>query len=127
MKEESGYRMSVFLSGCLPVLALIFGVYIFIGRFVAGIVVDFTQNILMGTWYYNLIMCYFSAFMDRDSFVPSLLIGEYGLLTMVPVYLLGLLLPLVFSFYFVLYLLKDSGLLHRSPLGYTTFDIWDCR
>jgi ferrous iron transport protein B len=122
MKEESGYRMSVFLSGCLPVLALIFGVYIFIGRFVAGIVVDFTQNILMGTWYYNLIMCYFSAFMDRDSFVPSLLIGEYGLLTMVPVYLLGLLLPLVFSFYFVLYLLKDSGLLHRiSRSAYTTF------
>ena len=58
MKEESGSRMSVFLSGCLPVLALIFGVYIFIGRFVAGIVVDFTQNILMGTWYYTIIVIF---------------------------------------------------------------------
>ncbi len=97
--------------GGLLVFALLICIYLFIGKLVAGPVVDFTQGTLMGTWYYNLITGYFSAFMDRDNFLPSLLIGEYGLLTMVPLYLLGLLLPLVFSFYLVLFLLRDSGLL----------------
>ena len=97
--------------GGLIVLLLLLCIYLFIGKFVADPVVDFTQGTLMGTWYYNLVVGYSSAFMDRDNFLPSLLIGEYGLFTMVPVYLLGLLLPLVFSFYLVLYLLRDSGLL----------------
>lgn len=109
------------LSRGLPLLALLFGIYLFIGRFVAGLVVDFTQGTLMGTWYYNLILGYTSVFMDRDDFIPYLIIGEYGLLTMVPIYLLGLLLPLVASFYFVLYILQDSGLLQRISLSSRRF------
>ena len=100
-------------SGGLITLSILVCIYLFIGKFVAGPVVHFTQGVLMGTWYYNLITGYLSVFMDRDNFLPSLLIGEYGLLTMVPIYLLGLLLPLVFSFYLVLNLLRDSGLLKQ--------------
>ncbi|MGI6732907.1 MAG: nucleoside recognition domain-containing protein [Anaerovoracaceae bacterium] len=99
--------------GGFLVFCLLTGIYLFIGKFVAGPVVDFTQGTLMGTWYYNFVVGYLSAFMDRDRFIPFLLIGEYGLLTMTPIYLFGLLLPLVFSFYLVLHLLEDSGLLLR--------------
>ncbi|GAB1475558.1 hypothetical protein MASR2M70_03900 [Bacillota bacterium] len=117
-------KVHVLFSGLLngmPILALPIGIYLFIGRFIAGIVVDFTQGILLGTWYYNIITGYLFAFMDRDNFIPFLIIGEYGLLTMVPIYLLGLLLPLVASFYFVLFLLNDSGLLHRISLSSRRF------
>ena len=109
-------------SGGLITLSILVCIYLFIGKFVAGPVVHFTQGVLMGTWYYNLITGYLSVFMDRDNFLPSLLIGEYGLLTMVPIYLLGLLLPLVFSFYLVLNLLRDSGLLqHISRFAHGFF------
>ncbi len=104
------------------VLLLLGSLYLFIGRFIAGPVVDFTQGKLMGIWYYDLITGYLSPFMDKDHFLPSLLIGEYGLLTMVPVYLLGLLYPLVFSFYLVLHLLGDSGMLRLiSRSAHKTF------
>jgi ferrous iron transport protein B len=95
----------------MPVMLIPAGIYLFIGRLIAGTVVDFTQGVIMENWYYNVLVGYLSNFVNIDNFIPSLLIGESGLLTMVPIYLLGLLLPLVFSFYLVLYLLRDSGLL----------------
>ena len=62
----------------------------------------------MGNWYYNFVVGYLSAFMDRDGFFPFLLFGEYGLLTMTPI-CQGLLLPIVFLLRLALHLLKDSG------------------
>ncbi len=95
------------------VLSLPVGIYLFIGKLIAGPVVDFTQGVVFGTWYHNVIVGYLSQFMNMDNFIPALFIGEYGLLTMIPVYLLGLLLPLVFSFYLILFLLRESGLLNQ--------------
>ncbi|MDI9493988.1 MAG: nucleoside recognition domain-containing protein [Bacillota bacterium] len=113
MRERLDHIISKPLGGALLVFSILAGIYLFIGKFIAGPVVDFTQGTLMGNWYYNFVVGYLSAFMDRDNFLPFLLFGEYGLLTMTPIYLLGLLLPLVFSFYLALHLLKDSGLLTR--------------
>lgn len=96
-----------FLAG---VLCLIF---LFIGKFLSQTVVDFTQGYLMEQCYYPVIFSFFSRFVDPDSLAGVLLIGEYGLLTMVPIYLFGLLLPLIIGFYFSLALLEDSGLLPR--------------
>lgn len=103
------------------ILPLLAGIYLFIGKFVAGIVVDFTQGTLMGLWYYNFITGYLSQFMDADMLIASLIFGEYGVLTMVPIYLLGLLLPLVASFYLVLHLLLDSGLMNRIAYSTSNF------
>lgn len=113
MRERLDHIISKPLGGGLLVFSILAGIYLFIGKYIAGPVVDFTQGTLMGNWYYNFVVGYLSAFMDRDNFLPFLLFGEYGLLTMTPIYLLGLLLPLVFSFYLALHLLKDSGLLAR--------------
>jgi len=44
---------------------------------------------------------------------PTFLFGEFGVITMTVSYLLFLLLPLVFAFYFSLALLEDSGYLPR--------------
>lgn len=54
-----------------------------------------------------------SPFFDGDSLVKSILIGEYGVLTMTPMFLLLLLLPLVSAFYFFRHFLMDSFLLNR--------------
>ena len=45
--------------------------------------------------------------------VRYILAGEYGILTLTVVYLLGLLLPLVGGFYFSLSIMEDSGYLPR--------------
>ncbi len=98
----------------LPLLAFtLAGIFLFIGKFVAQTVVGFTQDVVMGTWYYNAVVSLFSRLLNPDSLLGCLLFGEYGLLTMVPIYLLGLLLPLVAAFYLLMSLLEDSGLLPR--------------
>lgn len=117
MQEKIEKAFSRPLTGILLSISLLIMVFLFIGKFVAQIVVDFTQRILFGTWYYNIVMSIGTYFLDPDTIIGCLLIGEYGILTMVPIYLLGLLLPLVFSFYFIMFLLEDSGLIYQiAPL-----------
>jgi len=84
-----------------------------IGVFVAQTVVGVTEEVIMGEYYYNFIINATSKFLNDSNLVGQLLIGEFGLLTMVPVYILGLLLPLVVGFYFFLSLMEDSGYLPR--------------
>lgn len=88
-------------------------IFLFIGKLLSQTVVDFTEGYLMGECYFHFIYGLISGFLDPDSFAGTLLIGEYGLLTMVPIYLFGLLLPLIVGFYLSLALLEDSGLLPR--------------
>lgn len=97
----------------LPILlAILAAMFWFIGVFIAQIVVDFTETTLMEGIYKPFIEGVLS-FIPRDSFFGSLLIGNYGLLTMTPIYMLGLLLPLTIGFYLMMSLLEDSGLLPR--------------
>lgn len=93
--------------------ALLCLIFLFIGKFLSQTVVAFTEDYLMGECYYHFIFNLVSSILDPDTFLGNLLIGEYGLLTMVPIYLFGLLLPLLIGFYLTLALLEDSGLLPR--------------
>lgn len=98
----------------LPFLAGILSlVFLFIGKFLSQTVVDFTEGYLMEECYFHFIYGLVSSIVNPDSLMGTLLIGEYGLLTMVPIYLFGLLLPLLIGFYLSLSLLEDSGLLPR--------------
>ncbi len=67
----------------------------------------------LGTYYLSLIKGIITPFFTEDSFWGNILIGQYGMLTMTPTYLFGLLLPLVVGFYFVRHILDDSNLLPR--------------
>ncbi len=97
----------------LPILLLILtAMFWFIGVFVAQIVVDFTEATVMEGIYKPFIEDILS-FMPKDSFIGSLFIGDFGLLTMTPIYMLGLLLPLTIGFYLLMSLMEDSGLLPR--------------
>lgn len=63
--------------------------------------------------YLTFITGLLSPFFATDSLVKHMLIGEYGVLTMTPMFLLLLLLPLVSAFYFFRHLLLDSFLMNR--------------
>lgn len=67
----------------------------------------------LGNYYLSLIKGIITPFCSEDSFWGSLLIGQYGILTMTPAYLFGLLLPLVTGFYFFQHILDESRLFPR--------------
>lgn len=67
----------------------------------------------LGNYYLALVKGIITPFFSEDSFWGSLLIGQYGVLTMTPAYLFGLLLPLVTGFYFFQHILDESRLFPR--------------
>lgn len=101
------------LTGFPLLFAALAVMYVFLGYFIAQTVVGITEEQIMGTYYYNFIMGIFTPLFSQGSFWYDFFIGEFGVLTMVPIYILGLLLPLVIGFYFLLAILEDSGYLPR--------------
>ncbi len=87
--------------------------YEIIGQFVASDVVGITEGVVMQGYYEPAVRSLIGSFISAESIVGTLLIGEFGLLTMTVTYILGLLLPLVVSFYLVLSAFEDSGYLPR--------------
>ncbi len=112
-KTKLGRMMLQPITGIPILLAVLYVMYQAIGVFVAQTVVGVTEEIIMGEYYYNFIMNTLGKLLSDSNLIGQLLIGEFGLITMVPVYILGLLLPLVIGFYFFLSLLEDSGYLPR--------------
>lgn len=101
------------LAGWPVLIGALWLMYQFIGVFVAGTVVGFTEEGIMLGFYEPLVRNLISRIVDPGSMLGEILIGEFGLLTMTVAYLLGLLLPLVVGFYLFLSLWEDSGYLPR--------------
>jgi ferrous iron transport protein B len=98
----------------IPMLAAtLYIMYKIIGIFVAGTVVGFTEETIMEGLYRPFVMSIMSPIVREGSFISNLIIGEFGILTMVPIYILGLLLPLIIGFYMLMAFLEDSGYLPR--------------
>ncbi|MBS3947272.1 MAG: ferrous iron transport protein B [Dethiobacter sp.] len=101
------------LTGIPILLGVLYAVYWFVGVIVAQTVVGVTEGLIMGEYYSNFITALIHQFLAEGSFLGDLLAGEFGVLTMAPIYLLGLLLPLVAGFYLALSVMEDSGYLPR--------------
>lgn len=101
------------LTGIPILLAVMYAMYWFVGVVVAQLVVGITEELIMGQYYGNFITSLIYGFLEEGSFLGDLLAGEFGVLTMAPIYLLGLLLPLVIGFYLALSVMEDSGYLPR--------------
>ncbi len=98
----------------IPILALaLYAMYKAIGVFVAGTVVGVTEETIMLGMYEPAVRGIIGQFIPEESAFGTILIGEFGLLTMTVTYVLGLLMPLVVGFYFFLSLFEDSGYLPR--------------
>lgn len=101
------------LTGIPILFGILYAMYWFIGVFVAQTVVGITEEVIMGEQYGEFITAQIFRFLPEGSFLGELLGGEFGVLTMAPIYLLGLLLPLVVGFYLALSVMEDSGYLPR--------------
>ncbi|GAB6158863.1 ferrous iron transport protein B [Desulfotomaculum varum] len=98
----------------IPILLLaLYAMYQAIGVFVAGTVVGITEETIMIGMYEPAVRSLVGKFISEGSTLGTILIGEFGLLTMTFTYVLGLLMPLVVGFYFFLSLFEDSGYLPR--------------
>ena len=101
------------LTGIPMLIATLILVFMFVGVFMGQTVVELTEEKIMEGIYRPFIADLTGKVIPADSFLGQILAGEFGLLTMTPVYILGLLLPLVVGFYLMLSILEDSGYLPR--------------
>lgn len=98
----------------IPILILaLFVMYEVVGVFIAQTVVDWLEGDIMGGYYGPFITGLVGRFAAEDSVLGVILVGEFGVLTMTVIYVIGLLFPLVTGFYFFLALFEDSGYLPR--------------
>jgi ferrous iron transport protein B len=96
-----------------PILALVlYGAWLFVGKFGAGTLVDFFENTLFGK-YINPGATTVVDFLAPWRFVHDLLVGQYGLITMALTYAIAIILPVVITFFTLFGVLEDSGYLPR--------------
>lgn len=110
------------LTGIPILIACMWVVYKVMGSFVASTIVGFTEGTVMAGLYEPWMRSLVSNIIPSTSVVWDILAGEFGVLTMTPVYVFGLLTPLVFGFYLFISLFEDSGYLPRiAALSDRTF------
>lgn len=98
----------------LPLLgALLWGMYVVLGEWLAGGVVGITEGVVMAGYWEPFVRGLVGGLLAPGGVIHTLLVGEFGVLTMAPTYLIGVILPLVAGFYVLLALLEDSGYLPR--------------
>lgn len=101
------------LTGMLTAALVLSLTWWIIGGLVAGNVVDFTEGIVMNQWLLPPLIRAVGMVITGQGLLGQVILGDFGILTMVLGYGIGLLLPLVFSFYLLLALLEDSGYMPR--------------
>ncbi|MHB0976330.1 MAG: ferrous iron transport protein B [Candidatus Aquicultorales bacterium] len=98
----------------IPILAaILFSLYQLVGVLIAQTVVGLTEETIMQGYWEPFVRGIVEPIASEKTSLGTMLIGEFGLLTMTVTYLFGLLLPLVIGFYLALALLEDSGYLPR--------------
>jgi len=93
-------------------LGVLYIAWLFVGKFGAGICVDFLQNTVF-TGYLNPWATRFLALLPIGHFVRDLLVGPYGVITMALTYAIAIVLPVVITFFTFFGILEDSGYLPR--------------
>jgi ferrous iron transport protein B len=113
LRTKIGRWMLNPITGIPMLAATLYIMFKILGVFVASTVVGFTEETIMEGMYRPFIEGIVGTFVSQGTFFGDILIGEFGILTMAPVYILGLLLPLIVGFYIMMAILEDSGYLPR--------------
>ncbi len=91
---------------------VLYMLYQIVGIYIAGEVVDFLENQIIVEKYIPWITGLVNH-IPMPTWLNTILVGEFGLLTMPIQYVFGLLMPLIIGFYFFMAILEDSGYLPR--------------
>ncbi len=104
------------LTGIPLLLAtLYFGLYKFVGGFGAGTLVDLLEGELFEGWFAPWIITLVNGWIPWW-WLQELLVGEYGIFTLGLRYAVGIILPIVATFFIFFSLLEDGGYLPRLAL-----------
>jgi ferrous iron transport protein B len=101
------------LTGFPMLAALLAAIYVVFGQWVAGDLVGLLQGDVMDGRFSPWVREVVGHLFAPGSAGFELLAGRFGVLTMTPATLLGVILPLALGFYLMLSLLEDSGYLPR--------------
>jgi ferrous iron transport protein B len=101
------------LTGIPMLLVLLWAMYTVLGQWVASDLVGITEGVIMNGYWTPFVQHIVGAVFAPGSALFVILAGQYGVLTMTPTYLFGVILPLVTGFYLLMSLLEDSGYLPR--------------
>lgn len=107
------YAMMHPVTGIPMLIALLVAIFVIIGQWIAGGVVGFLQGTVFEGYWYPFIQGIVGRVFAAGTPIYELLVGRFGVLTMAPATLFGIILPLVTAFYLLLSLLEDSGYLPR--------------
>lgn len=91
---------------------VLLGLYEFVGKFGAGILVDLIEEDIFGGYLNPLAKRFVEAFIPVR-ILQELLIGQYGIITMALTYAIAIILPITATFFLTFALLEDSGYLPR--------------
>ena len=96
------------------VVFILYALFIFLGIFVSGIVVDYLVD-LMQQHYVPVVTSTIQNFFGNN-LISDIFVGEFGILTMVVQSIIGILLPLIVGFYIIMAFLEDSGYIPRMAI-----------
>lgn len=100
----------------LPVLiAVLYAMYIIVGQFGAGTLVDFFEETIFGHYVNPWAIKVVKAVIPFP-LIQDLLVGEYGLITMALTYAIAIVLPITGAFFIFFGVLEDSGYLPRLAI-----------
>jgi ferrous iron transport protein B len=103
------------LWGVPILLGVLWGLYQFVGVLGADILVGFVEETIFGE-YLNPMFTYLVENFVPTAFLRSMLVGEYGIITMAITYAVGIILPITATFFIAFSVLEDSGYLPRLAI-----------
>lgn len=98
--------------GIFFLLFVLFCFYWFVGKFGAGILVNFFENVIFGTYLSPGIVKVVKSLIPVV-FIQDFLVGKYGLFTMALTYAVAIIMPITATFFIAFGFLEDSGYLPR--------------
>ncbi len=96
-------------------IALYYGLYQFVGVFGAGTLVDFLEGTLFEKYFNPWVTGLVKGIVPWEV-IQELFVGEYGIITLGLRYAVGIILPIVATFFLFFSLLEDSGYFPRLAL-----------
>ncbi len=110
-------RLSVNPLTGIPLLMIVlyFGLYKFVGDFGAGVLVNFLEGTIFEKYFNPWITGVFRHIIPWNA-LQELFVGEYGVITLGLRYAVGIILPIVATFFIFFSMLEDSGYFPRLAL-----------
>ena len=109
-------RLTVHPIAGFPLLAaVLYLMYLAVGRLGAGVLVDFLDHRLFRQWLEPPLIAFFQRLLPSTVW-SSLFVGDYGLITLALRYSFAIILPLVGIFFLSFAVLEDTGYLPRVAL-----------